>query len=161
MSVKENQDQLNYVDRAFTAFVEIMSGKHKNMLENINRGNKGELFVLRFLTMRNTDVIPSELSSALQASTARISALLGALERKGQITRVTDERNRRNIIVNITEAGRDRVASEMQEHKNMITRIFNDMGEADTSEFIRLTRRFSQLMQKHLLEDTEECGICE
>lgn len=141
--------EMSYMEKAFLSFHEIMSNKQKNMLESVNRTNKGELFVLQFLAMQNTEVLPSELSAALQASTARISALLGALEKKGQIVRSIDESNRRNILVTITEAGRSRVETELQELKATMIRIFTDMGETDTAEFIRLTGQFFDLMHKH------------
>lgn len=150
MSAEEKRNDLGYADKAFAAFNKIMSNSRKNMLEDINRANKGELFVLQFLEMRGTEVLPSELSVALRASTARISALLGALEKKGQIARDIDKSNRRNILVTITEEGRRRVKTEMREMKNHLTKVFADMGEEDTAEFLRLTRRFSELMQKHM-----------
>ena len=157
MTIKEGENHLGYVEKALLSLQEIMSNSHKNMLEDINRANKGELFILQFLAMHNTEVLPSELSAALQASTARISELLGALEKKGQIMRDIDKNNRRNILVTITDEGRHRVETEMTEMKNRMARIFTDMGEADTAEFIRLSRRFSELMQTHL--SREGAGI--
>lgn len=149
MSMDEIENSLCFEEKAFIAFNEIMSNREKNMLENINRANKGELFVLHFLSMRDTAALPSELSAALQSSTARISALLGNLEKKGQIERTIDKSNRRNILVTITEAGRERAGTEMEEmHKNL-TRIFSEMGETDTTEFIRLAKQFSELLEKY------------
>ncbi len=150
MPIKEKQNSLSFADEAVTTWNEIMSNSRRDMMEDINRANRGELFILHFLSMRNTAALPSELSAALQASTARISALLGALEKKGQIAREIDRSNRRNILVTITEEGRNRVEAESEEMKNRMTRVFSDMGEADTAEFLRLTRLFSELMQKHM-----------
>lgn len=145
------QNQPAYVLKAIEAFQEIMSGKQLDMVENINRCNKGELFVLQFLAIRNgAPVLPSELSAALQASMARISALLGALEKKGQIEREIDRTNRRNILVTITEAGKTRVQAEMADLYAQMAGIFVDMGEAETADFIRLTRQFIELGQKHM-----------
>jgi len=147
----QQENNSGYIQKAIVAFNEIMSNSQKDMLVNINRSNKGELFVLHFLSMRgDRPVLPSELSAALQASTARISALLGALEKKGQIERDIDRSNRRNILVTITEAGRIRAEAEMLEMQQCMTQVFADMGEADTVEFIRLMRRFFELGQKYL-----------
>ncbi len=152
--VSENEkNSLSYAEKAFVTLNEIMSKKQNDMLENINRANKGELFVLQFLSMRKNAVIPSELSIALNASTARISALLGNLEKKGQIVRDIDKSNRRNILVTITEEGRKRAETEMKEIQGLMTRVFIDMGEEDTSEFIRLTSQFFELMKKYLPRD--------
>ena len=48
---------------------------------------KGENFILNYLTDREGPVLPSELSGAMQASTARVAAALNSLEAKGEITR--------------------------------------------------------------------------
>ena len=131
-----------------------MSSNKKDMLEHMNRAHKGELFVLQFLAKSKTEALPSELSSALHASTARISALLGSLEKKGQIRRDIDTRNRRNILVTITDAGRKRVKVEMLNMKASMTQVFIDMGEADTAEFLRLLKRFIELSQSHMPKKT-------
>ncbi|GGH11652.1 MarR family winged helix-turn-helix transcriptional regulator [Paenibacillus segetis] len=144
--VSKNEDnRSNYVEKAIISFSKIMSDNQKSMMDNLNRANKGELFVLRILTLRNAEVLPSELSEALNSSTARISALLGALEKKGQIRREIDKSNRRNILVTITEAGRERAEAEMNEIEGRMAKVFTEMGEADTAEFIRLIKLFSDL----------------
>ena len=149
--VNDNNSSSDYANRAFISFLDIMSGHQKNnSMEHLNRANKGELFVLQFLTMQSATVLPSELSAALQSSTARISALLGSLEKKGQIEREIDKNNRRNILVTITDAGRKRVESEMQEMQRNVTQVFIEMGESDTEEFIRLTKLFFDLSEKRL-----------
>lgn len=150
MSIKDNSDDLNFAEKAFREFNEIMSNKHKDMFEDVNRVNRGELFVLHFLFMRNDSVLPSELSAALHASTARISALLGTLEKKGLIEREIDKSNRRNILVTITEEGRKRAEAEMKGIKERMIKVFTQMGKEDTEAFIRLHRQFSELLQKHL-----------
>ena len=142
-------EHLSFVDKAFTEFNEIMSHSKKDMLENISRANRGELFVLHFLSIQKTSVLPSELSTALNATTGRISALLGTLEKKGQIEREIDKSNRRNILVTITDAGREREKAEMKGIKESLSRVFVEMGEKDTVEFMRLMRRFIELSQKH------------
>lgn len=148
MSIKDGKSDLSYADKAYITFREIMANKQRNMIEDITRANKGELFVLHFLSMSGTRVLPSELSVALQASTARISALLGRLEKKGQIKREIDKENRRNILVTITGAGRERAEKEMLEMKNDMVKVFAKMGKTDTEEFIRLTKRFFELSKK-------------
>lgn len=150
MANGKEESKLGYVKEAAASFNEIMANSQKNALDNFNRPHKGELFVLHFLELRSAPVLPSELSAALQSSTARISALLGALEKKGQIERDIDKSNRRNILVTITAAGRRRIEREMREMRGHLIRIFTEMGEADTAAFLSLTRRFFELFQKHL-----------
>lgn len=148
-----------YVQEAIISFNAIMSNNHKKTMDHFNRTNKGELFVLHFLLMRdNNEVLPSELSAALQSSPARISALLGALEKKGLVEREIDKSDRRNILVTITAAGRKRIKKKLEEMQGFLARIFTDMGAADTNEFIRLAGRFSELSQKHMPDLQDRAG---
>ena len=148
--VSDSDEIAGYVGDAIAAFNEIMSGSRKNTFEDINRANKGEIFVLHFLSARDSQALPSELSTALHATTGRISALLGNLEKKGLIEREIDKSNRRNILVTITEAGRNYVETEMGKLLSGLTKVFTEMGETDTREFLRLTKRFFELMQEHM-----------
>ena len=150
MAPADVKNDSHYIEDAVISFSEIIAGGQKNVMENFQRAHKGELFVLQYLSSRNAAVFPYELSAALQASTARVSALLGALEKKKQIERDIDKSNRRNILVNITDAGHERVKTEMRIIKESIYLIFSEMGETETAEFLRLTQRFSELAHKHM-----------
>lgn len=137
-----------YIKNAIISFNEIMSSKRKNAMENLNRANKGELFVLHYLASRHDQVLPTELGAALQSSTQRISALLRVLEKKGHVERNIDQNNRRNVLVTITQVGRQHVTNEMAKMQRCMAQVFTEMGETDTGEFIRLLKRFSELTQE-------------
>jgi len=88
------------------------------------------------------------LSEALNSSTARISAALRTLEKKGQIHREIDTTNRRFILVTITEEGRERIRANMQRMQNHLIQVLTVMGEKDASEFVRLSTRFFEIAQR-------------
>ena len=139
-----------YVKEALLSFGEIMDSSHRKVVEDFNRAGKGEMFALHFIYMRSEPVLPSELSAALRSSMARISALLGSLEKKGQVKREINPADRRNILVTLTEAGRQRARREMDYRQTCMAGIFKEMGEADTREFVRLTKLFIELTAKHM-----------
>ena len=145
MEQEKEKDKLNYIEEAVNSFNEIMATKKKDITESFNRANKGELFVLKFLAVSKKSVLPSEISAALNVSTARISALLSNLEKKGQIEREIDKNNRRNILVTVTQTGRRHVKSEMKIIQENMALIFAEMGEEDTMEFVRLLKRFFEI----------------
>ena len=147
-----------YVEEAVGTFKELMANREKNMLEEMNRANKGELFVLHHLSRRDSEIIPSELSLALHSSPARISALLGSLEKKGQIERNIDKNNRRNILVTITEAGRLRADRDRKIMDDKLANVFIEMGERDTAEYLRLWDTFFSLMHTFIEADTIHKG---
>lgn len=135
------------IEEIVTALEEMLSGR-RNPMEQIGRSGKGELFVLKFLYDKNSAVIPSEIGEAMHSSNARISAALGSLEKKGQIHREIDTSNRRNILVTITDKGRERILSNMSKMREGMVSVFIEMGEDDAVEFARLIKRFHELASR-------------
>ena len=58
-------------------------------------------------------------------------------------------------LVTITDAGRDRVQTEMKNIHERLEFVFSEMGETDTMAFIQLAGQFFRLMQKHTQFDKE------
>jgi DNA-binding MarR family transcriptional regulator len=137
---------LSRIDELANAFVELMSkGK---IWDEVNSSGKGELFVLKYLDAKGAPTSPSELSESLGSSAARISKVLGVLERKGQIHREINTSNRRYISVTITEAGRERITHLMRIAREHIVLVFTEMGEKNAEEFIRLATYFFETAER-------------
>ena len=126
-------------------------------IEKINRSGRGELFILKYLYEKNIPVTPSELSEALQSSTARISAVLGNLEKKGQIYREVDTSNRRNILVTITDEGRKHIRIFREEMRKHMIAVLTEVGEQDAAEFIRIAKKFLGVLQRTM----HDMPVCE
>jgi len=137
---------LSSIEELVDSLGELMSrGK---VMDEFNRSGKGEIFILRYLYTKESPASPSELSEALNSSTARISAALRTLEKKGQIHREIDTTNRRFILVTITEEGRERIRANMQRMQNHLIQVLTVMGEKDAREFVRLSTRFFEIAQR-------------
>ncbi len=67
--------------------------------KQIGKHAQGECFVLRCLARSEKPLLPSDLSSLAQSSTARIAVVLNTLEKKGYITRAIDPSDRRRVLV--------------------------------------------------------------
>lgn len=145
-----------YVKEAIAFFNDLMAQNQQKVLDNLNKMSKGEHFVLQYLLRKGKEVNPSELSDALQSSTARISALLGVLEKKGQIHRQVDTSDRRNVLVTITEAGKERIKAIITKMNGLTAQIFMAMGEKDTKEFLRLSKLFAATFQKIRAEQPDD-----
>ena len=137
---------MSSIEELVDSLGELMSrGK---VMDELNRSGKGEIFNLRYLYTKESPASPSELSEALNSSTARISAALRTLEKKGQIHREIDTTNRRFILVTITEEGRERIRANMQRMQNHLIQVLTVMGEKDAREFVRLSTRFFEIAQR-------------
>lgn len=120
-------------------------GNRSKMQREFTRGAHGEQFVLRELSLKGTQT-PSQLATALQASSGRISAVLSSLEKKGWITRDIDSNDRRIIRVNLTDSGREESHRMIDEMRSAICWIFSQMGERRTREFVDLLSEFTTYM---------------
>ena len=113
--------------------------KRSRMQQEMVKGAKGEPFAVQEL-YRKGPLTPSQLASSMKTTTGRVSTLLSALEKKGQITRESDPDDRRVVHVNLTKAGRERAEREA------ICWIFSQMGERRAREFVELTEEFTTYM---------------
>lgn len=144
---------MSSIEELVDSLGELMSrGK---VMDEFNRSGKGEIFILRYLYTKESPASPSELSEALNSSTARISAALRTLEKKGQIHREIDTTNRRFILVTITEEGRERIRVNMQRMQNHLIQVLTVMGEKDAREFVRLSTRFFEIVQRTMPDPFE------
>lgn len=143
-------DLPNFAKEAVTHFELIMSNALKDQMDYINKGNQGELFILKSLHLCDQAMTPSELSLAMGSSTARVSALLRILEKKEQIERKMNKNDRRFIFVSLTDKGKERVVEELGQMQKSLAKVFITLGAEDTREFLRLLALFSDLMKKQM-----------
>ncbi|BDR54169.1 MarR family transcriptional regulator [Bombiscardovia apis] len=132
---------MTYAEEAFEELSRLVMEHRKSVPDQVNRAARGESVVLRALEQFGS-LTPSQLSKIAHLSSGRVSSLLKSLEEKGFVSREGDEQDRRNVHVSITEAGseRNRKAHEMM--REDICWVFEQMGETQTREFIRLGSLF-------------------
>ncbi|MDK2808402.1 MAG: hypothetical protein PWP24_1137 [Clostridiales bacterium] len=130
-------------------FMEMMHQMHRSKgQKKINDSMQGESFVLFYISEHEGNVIPSDISNAMEISSARIAATLNSLEKKGFIERKIDVEDRRRILIELTEEGK----KEANRHQEMVMRITINMleylGEQDAKEFVRIMKKLSKHRQK-------------
>ena len=138
---------MSKIEDAVAVLEDMMTGR-RNAMEQVGRSGKGELFILKYLDCNEAPALPSEISDAMHSSNARISAALGSLEKKGQVHREIDTTNRRNILVTITEEGRERIREDLIKMRDQMVDVFTEMGEQEAVEFVRLIKRFSEIANR-------------
>lgn len=112
--------------------------------QKLSKMLRGEMFVLNYLNEHEGEVHPKELSEKLSVSTARIATLLGHMEEKNLITRFTDAADNRQIIVRLTDSGREVIDKARAELFRYVTKMLEDLGPDDANEFIRLQKKLHQ-----------------
>ncbi|MCH4209493.1 MarR family winged helix-turn-helix transcriptional regulator [Bifidobacterium sp.] len=136
---------MGYEQEAFERLLANVMSKRSLAAKQYARYTSGEPFVLRHLRKEGT-ATPSQLASALRSSSGRISAVLASLEKKGFITREVDAKDRRNILVSITETGLEQSIKDRDEARSAMCWIFTQMGERRTRDFVDLVTEFHVYM---------------
>ena len=127
----------------FTALVAIL---HMNPKKQMDKLTRGEMFILHYLENHYTDaVMPSEISTAMNISSARIAVALRTLEKKGWIERSMDKTDRRKMLVTITRTGRDEILFHHAEMRKKMEKLLSETGEEDVREFIRIVNRMLEI----------------
>jgi MarR family transcriptional repressor of emrRAB len=84
---------------------------------------------------------PSELSELVGTSRANMTRILDELTRDQLVTRQTEERDGRRIIVRITAAGRKVVAKAAPQVAEPLKRAFSGLSPAEFSQLDALLRK--------------------
>jgi len=115
--------------------------------KTIDETMRGEAFVVMYLSKRGGSVLPGEISGEMDISSARIAAVLNALENKGCVTRRIDRDDRRKILVDLTPAGRELAEKHERGAMEDATRMLDALGEHDAREFVRILGKLAGLFE--------------
>lgn len=116
--------------------------------KQIGKHAQGECFVLRCLARSEKPLLPSDLSSLAQSSTARIAVVLNTLEKKGYITRAIDPSDQRRVLVSLTPAGTEYIQGVRRQLRQRMCVLLEELGEADAEEYLRITERILSITQR-------------
>ena len=128
----------------FTSMQELLRTAESRQIADMS---KGEFFALNYINKRGTVVLPSEISAAMNVSTARIAVLLSQLENRGLIVRTVDPSDRRRVNVSITSAGVQRLEERRAEIFEKMQRLVEQLGEEDAQDYLRITKRIIALSE--------------
>ena len=148
MKLQVDESLPRYVNDSVAALERILTSDNFSVFERITRVSRGEIFVLKILLLRDGTSTPTEISEAMRSTKGRVSAILNSLEKKGFVGREIDRDNRRNIVVTLTDSGRDYVMKELRECYRIVAHVFEELGEKDSKKFVELTERVFHLMNE-------------
>lgn len=107
---------------------------------------RGEVAVLLYL-IDNDGVNASDISQNFDINTSRVAAVLNTLSKKGFIERVVDPLDKRKIRVFITDVGKVFANERKREVEAYFKNLLEQLGEKDTKEYLRLSRRINQIIK--------------
>lgn len=131
-------------------FVEKASMLHKIVAhQKIIEATRGEAYIFQYIAKHDGDVIPGQISSEMNISSARIAAILNSLENKGLITRHIDRDDRRRTIIRLTPSGEAESKKYMRALLESVAKMLERLGEDDSREYIRIISRLVTMDRRH------------
>jgi len=109
--------------------------------QQISKMVKGELFVLNYLATHEKIIHPKELSEKMAVSTARIASLLNHMESKKLILRYADKDDNRQVIVILTEEGKQEIHRIRAEVISYVCAMLESLGPEDAEAYIRIQKK--------------------
>ena len=110
---------------------------------------RGETFIINHIAFHGGDLLPSDISSHMGISAARITAVLNSLEKKGFITRRIDPENRRKIIIELTESGKEQAGQNFDTLVNKMSGMLSKLDEHDAGELVRIIGKLAESIPEH------------
>ena len=131
---------------AAASLVKLLARTRQNPdLKNVREISSGEKGVLLYLVSRPEGVPSGELGKALGIGSGGVANLLSVLDRKGYISRSISPKDRRIIIVSITETGRRAITNLRCRIQSRLEDLLVALGENDTRELIRIYERIVRI----------------
>ena len=137
---------MDYRELAAEFFKDLHSLRKARPQKHISESLRGEAFALQYIAFHDGPVLPGEISGEMGISSARIAAALNSLEKKGLVTRRIDPEDRRRILVELTELGKEQARKHTEEILDNITQILSVLSEEDAREYVRIT----SILAKHM-----------
>lgn len=125
---------------------------HTIYLRNRNSGQQTQGKVLKILYRKGV-VSQKEVQEFLDVKPGTISEIITKLEKKGFVTRVQDNTDRRKVLLTLTEKGRMDVEAFSKNYQNNVMSHFDVLTEEERAEF---TRILNKLLNQSGIERRED-----
>ena len=137
---------MGYDELAIELMDEMKSLHSVKPQKHINEAFRGEAFILDYVASKKGGVLPSEIGHQMDVSSARVANALNNLEKKEMITRRIDNRDRRKIVIELTDKGREMALAHNKTVQDFISKMLSLLGEDDAREYVRLQKRLTQIL---------------
>lgn len=130
-------------DRFYNEVIDLFSIVYR-INRSFNRSGENDLFCalphaqLHALVAlyRHDALNMGKLADYLLVPRQQLTKIVDALVEKGLVERSSDPRNRRYVIIVLTDAGKRYLQALMGQRPNIVTRLLKDAGEAETERFL-------------------------
>jgi len=103
--------------------------------------SSGEIGILSYLAFKGEGALSGEISREVGISTGRTAIALKNLEKKGYVRRSHSSKDRRCVLVSITEQGSEYAQSVRDYTLKVIESMLEYLGPEDAESYVRILKR--------------------
>jgi DNA-binding MarR family transcriptional regulator len=139
MKEKESLDIALEIFRLLKQFPLPRPKLKKNSIDGLKR-SEYELLVMLVISLRDDkqSLTVTEISSLLQITPAGVTHLINPLEEVGYIVRLQAPKDRRVVLIGLTEKGNQVADALILEIQEQLVGLVNHLGEKDSETLFRL-----------------------
>lgn len=126
----------------------------KDFFKRVDDETRGLHLILHLLNKAEGVVVAGDISEALCLSTPRVAAALKALEGKGYVVRKRAADDKRKTEVEITEEGRAAAERDDDCLIELVSYLFDAVGDDDLNEFLRISSVISRALENRKNKET-------
>lgn len=137
-----NLDQL-LTERFFTAIGELRRYLMQSKpFEGLTHSEMTILHMIDICDRRGARASTTWLSSRLGLTKSTVSQTLNSMEEKGWIRRGIDPDNRRQTTIDLTDAGKQKLAAVFREGMTRVSVVLEKMGQEGAEHFVEMIEKF-------------------
>jgi len=108
-----------------------------------------QFYLLRILKMKGTST-PSDLAESCYVNRSAITSMMNRLVAKGYVRRFRDEKDRRIVLLEITEEGNAIYSLVLRNVHKFVESIINQFSEREIEEFLRIYEKIAQILSEQM-----------
>lgn len=147
MKYLAKEPQMDYKKTA-QEMVDTMMEFHHTMpnkvLNGISEGGRASMI---YLFKNDAPTSPSALAKALHFGPSRVTAIINRLVKMGLVEKKTDSQDKRKVLFQITEKGRNLGRVRYEETLTRISSWLEFLGEDDARESLRILKRIVSISE--------------
>ena len=121
--------------------------KPKKLFDDCHVNKEGIMHALVYLYTSKEPVSAGDISKQLGVSTARVAVILRKMQEKGDITKETDPKDARKVVIRITSKGREFIEQRKSMFFNDIRDMTEKIGKERFDEFLDILSEVHEFME--------------
>ena len=154
----DNWHDGSFEDRFFALLMRIYRLLSQLSEKNVAEGipSPAQMWFLRRLHEADAPQPISFFADGVFSSRSNATQMIDRLQAEGLVSRIRNPRDRRSVLVELTEMGAQRTRQGRERHQQLAEMLLEPLSAEERQETLRVFARVLQLLERDPLPDNEE-----